>query len=153
MSHSIRFHLSPLWVAVACGSPTASKPLEAPAASDSAEADREETGTTEPGGRDTDTVDSADTSDPTAPDTLEVLPSGPWCPDPADALAYTDIATEMGLVSTLDGLSARKEAGPVAALDLDGDGLDELLVGHRRLGLILHQNVDGRFVQQTLVKG
>ena len=146
MSHSIRFHLSPLWVAVACGSPTASKPLEAPAASDSAEADREETGTTEPGGRDTDTVDSADTSDPTAPDTLEVLPSGPWCPDPADALAYTDIATEMGLVSTLDGLSARKE-GPVAALDLDGDGLDELLV-------VIDawddpsSNVDGRFIQQ-----
>ncbi len=57
----------------------------------------------------------------------------------------------MGLVNTVDGFSARKEAGPVAALDLDGDGLDELLVGHRRLGLILHRNIDGRFEQQVLV--
>ncbi len=112
--------------------------------SDSASAGAEDSGpATEPG-------DSTDTADPHSP--LEILPAGSWCPEPAAALAYTDIASEMGLVDTRDGLNARKEAGPVAALDLDGDGLDELLVGHRSLGLILHRNVDGQFTLQTLVE-
>ena len=156
MSYSIRFHLWPLWVLAACGGPGAPKSPNVSAASDSAVTSGSDTETAEPDDRDphtdTDTAAADDTSDPTDADTLEVLPSGPWCTDPADALSYTDIAPDLGLVSTLDGLSARKEAGPVAALDLDGDGLDELLVGHRRLGLILHRNVDGRFIQQPLLE-
>lgn len=98
----------------------------------------------------TDTSEPADTSDPS--DMVEVLPTGSWCPEPSAHLAYTDVASEMGLVDTRDGLASRKEAGPVAALDLDGDGLDELLVGHRSLGLILHRNVEGVFSRQTLVE-
>lgn len=101
--------------------------------------------------RDTSGSDSAasDTAEPLPIATVE--PEGSWCPEPAGALAYEDIAATLGLIDTRDGLGSRKEAGPVAALDLDGDGLDDILVGHRSQGLVLHRLVDGRFVQQTLV--
>jgi len=105
-----------------------------------------------------DTADSADGADSgdsgDSGDSLPMLapvPAGAWCPTPASALGLRDIADDMGLVDTSDGLPARKEAGPVAALDLDGDGLDELLVGHRVQGLVLHLNQGGRFRQQVLV--
>jgi len=92
------------------------------------------------GGEDTGTYPLAD-----------VQPAGPWCADPAAALAYEDIASAWDLVDTRDGLEARKEAGPVASLDLDGDGLDELIVGHRTLGLVLHRNQGGSFIQEELL--
>ena len=80
-----------------------------------------------------------------------VSPEGSWCASPSSRLSMRDIGPELGLIDTSDGVSARKEAGPVAALDLDGDGLDELIVGHRTIGLVLHLNDGTGFSQQVLV--
>ena len=109
-----------------------------------------ETGAAPDSGTTDDTADPED-PDPEAPPELEVTPTGSWCSAPAPALAPTDIAADWGLVDTSDGIESRKEAGPVAALDLDGDGLDELIVGHRSRGLILHRNTGGAFDQHTLL--
>ncbi len=75
----------------------------------------------------------------------------PWCALPAASVSYADRAAAWGLVDTADGEPRRKEAGAVAALDLDGDGLDELIVAHRSRGLVLHHNRDGAFVLQDLL--
>ncbi len=80
-----------------------------------------------------------------------VEPAGAWCAAPIEALTYTDVAGEWGLIDTSDGVESRKEAGPVASVDLDGDGLDELVVGHRTQGLVLHRNRGGYFEQQVLL--
>ena len=77
----------------------------------------------------------------------------PWCAAPAEAVTYVDRAEAWGLVDTADGESRRKEAGAVAALDLDGDGLDELIVAHRTQGLVLHMRdgEDGPWSTQLLL--
>ena len=145
-----------LWsLASACAHP-ASKADGADADADTvtSPADTAETGDD---GRDPDDPSDSGPSDSGAGDGADpplatVLPEGSWCPTPASSLALRDVADEWGLVDTSDGRSARKEAGPVAAFDLDGDGLDELLVGHRTLGLVLHRNGAGRFEQQRLVE-
>ncbi len=84
-------------------------------------------------------------------DVLEVTSFGIACESPSSSLSYQDIAVDWGLVDTSDGNPRRKEAGPVAAMDLDGDGLDELLVGHRGLGLVLHRNQGASFAQSTVL--
>lgn len=80
-----------------------------------------------------------------------VVADEPWCSDPAPGLAYEDLAESWGLVDTSDDIPKRKEAGPVASLDLDDDGLDEIIVGHRELGLVLHVNQGGAFVRQEVL--
>jgi hypothetical protein len=142
----------PLLLAVSGCSGASSVPKLPSAPADTASADPTTTsseGDTASSSDSADSTDSADSGDPLP--LLDVSPAGPWCPAPADALAFRDIATDMGLIDTADGMPQRKEAGPVAALDLDGDGLDELLVGHRTQGLVLHRNVGGRFEQQVLL--
>ncbi|HCH66112.1 MAG TPA: hypothetical protein DFR83_25140 [Deltaproteobacteria bacterium] len=106
-----------------------------PEATDSAPGDSEDRGT--------------DSGDPLDPATVE--PAGSWCATPIEALTYTDVAAAWGLIDTTDGVESRKEAGPVASVDLDGDGLDELIVGHRTQGLVLHRNRGGSFEQQVLI--
>ncbi|MCB9793647.1 MAG: CRTAC1 family protein [Alphaproteobacteria bacterium] len=97
---------------------------------------------------------------PGAPDQVEETgedsalgPVEPWCAAPAEAVTYVDQAEAWGLVDTADGDGRRKEAGAVAALDLDGDGLDELIVAHRALGLVLHSRAgqDGPWSTQLLL--
>lgn len=80
-------------------------------------------------------------------------PVEPWCAAPAEAVTYVDRAGDWGLVDTADGVNRRKEAGAVAALDLDGDGLDELVVAHRTQGLVLHMRdgEDGLWSTQLLL--
>ena len=77
----------------------------------------------------------------------------PWCAAPAESVTYVDRAESWGLVDTADGEPRRKEAGAVAALDLDGDGLDELIVAHRTQGLVLHMRngEDGPWSTQLLL--
>lgn len=81
-------------------------------------------------------------------------PVEPWCAAPAEAVTYVDRAEAWGLVDTADGEPRRKEAGAVAALDLDGDGLDELIVAHRSLGLVLHMRdgEDGLWATQVILE-
>lgn len=101
---------------------------------------------------------SAGAPDPTggdsagAADSGEVASDAPWCADPAEALAYRDVGPEWGLVDTTDSDPKRMEAGPVASLDLDGDGLDEIIVGVREAGLILHRNAGGSFSTAPLLE-
>lgn len=72
-----------------------------------------------------------------------VAPTSPWCADPAPAVSYADVGEAWGLADTTDDLPARKEASPIALADLDGDGLDDVLVGRRGVGIHVQLNRGG----------
>ena len=100
-----------------------------------------------PRGEERGTGDVSDTASPS------VGATEPWCTEPASTVSYRDEASAWGLVDTADGQPRRKEAGVVAALDLTGDGLDELIVAHRTEGLVLHlrDDADQPWSQQVLL--
>jgi hypothetical protein len=87
-------------------------------------------------------TDSGDTATPTVP----------WCAKPAEAVEYVDIATEWGLVDTIDGTKTRYEHNPVAMADLDGDGDDDILIALRDEGLYLNLNEGGSFRQELVAE-
>ena len=87
----------------------------------------------------------------TEPSTEKTLPNNhdtstewpfvdPWCENPVDSVFYTEVSQSMGLVDTTDDLQARKEANPIALADLDGDGLDDIILGQRRVGIWIQLN-------------
>lgn len=85
-------------------------------------------------------------------DSGEVAADAPWCSEPVDTLAYEDVGPAWGLVDTTDSDPKRMEAGPVASLDLDDDGLDEVIMGVRKEGLVLHRNLGGSFTTEPLLE-
>jgi hypothetical protein len=102
-----------------------------------------DTGDTQPDSR-SETGDSGETGD-----SQETGDSGettePWCPEPATALQYVDMGEAWGVIDSTDGIPERKVSNPLAMLDVDGDGLDELVVATRNNGVWLHRLSESGF--------
>jgi|GEM_PF-2981734 len=76
-------------------------------------------------------VDSS--QDSAAPESL-------WCPEPFDAPGFDEVGEAMGLVDTDDLDKFFQEQNPVAMADLDGDGLDDLILAVRETGIWVQMN-------------
>lgn len=73
-------------------------------------------------------------------------PVGRWvpCEVPAQRVTYEDVGPAWGLLDTTDPTLTVPDAGnPVALADLDGDGLDDLLVARRGDALWAQPNLGG----------
>ena len=79
-------------------------------------------------------------------------PWEPWCTEPADSVAYVEVAEDWGVVDTIDCLPSRFEHNPVAMADVDGDGDDDLIIAIREEGVYLQRNEGGVFSQELLVE-
>jgi hypothetical protein len=60
-------------------------------------------------------------------------------------VAYEELSLSMGLMDTTDEDDRRQEANPVAMADLDGDGLDDLILGVRTSGIWVQMNRGDHF--------
>ena len=73
-------------------------------------------------------------------DTAIDWPIEQWCAEPVDSVFYTDVSNVMGLIDTTDNDRIRQEANPIGLADLDGDGLDDIILGQRRVGIWIQLN-------------
>lgn len=80
-------------------------------------------------------------------DTSNDVDDPAWCSEPAEAVRYTAVGADWDLLDTATDLERRKETNPLAVADLDGDGLDDVLLGDDTLGLWLHRNLGGGFAR------
>jgi len=99
-----------------------------------------------PQATDTDTTADTDPTQDTAP------PPDPWCTEPGEP-GFQDVAEAWGLADTTDEDPDRKEAGAVALVDLDDDGLDDLVLAHRSRGLLVQHNLGGSFSDEVVLDG
>ena len=79
------------------------------------------------------------------------LESAPFlCAEPAAAVTFDEVGSAWGLVDTTDEEQSRKEANPIAVADLDGDGLDDIIVGQRAVGIWVQMNRGGELEAELI---